>query len=1229
MDERAFVAAAEEANLDVLALLLARPTLEEERVLSLYLGAERYKRMRNYAVRRSLVRGPSGSRGNVVLLPGFMGSELVARDRAGGEEPLWILPLRIVYGQLERLKLSEDGRQDASDHYTIHASRVMQRYYGEVQLALAAANWNVKAFPYDWRKDLNQAADELNAQLSKWFDQDQPVHLIAHSMGGMVARTFIRNHEDRWKRMWDGPGHGKQGGRLIMLGVPNHGSFNVPRSIVGLEPIVRLLDHADIFHTREQLQQVLNGFPGVLQMMPSPLLPGRDALRTLYNASTYPDLNTSSRHLRDALTQHEALASVVDPERMIVVAGTNQPTWSDITNFDCLDSDDSYELTNYGDGRIPHELTLLTKDEEHVPSYFIDESHANLLANDRILFALSELLETGKTADLPASPTVQPWDERACKEARIGLRRELEEDEKRIEEIVNRIRARSGASRQAGADFVAELAQWRNGGAPAADQQATSQAIVLSPQISTDEGELADLITRDVLAQGNRTVRRKEAEAEPPRMRMEIDLVVADIGDFPERDLPVDVIAVGHYVGVVPQAAEKALDKVISGENGPGILSQFAQRGLVRGDLGQPFIFPDPRAPDQRLIILAGMGLPGRFGAPELTILARELVWTMAKLGKTHLATVLIGAGLGNLDHDVAISSWMRGIATALDPRSADLVVPTQTERMAPGAPSQPSMPMAGVRRVTFIQLQPDNALNMLRGLETIKPEIEQNHGITIEYIGPTENDLLKQVATHRRAQLKKLVDEAEAAEEAQSAGKPLARPARGSNAEVSTRITVGMIGNVYRFGAITASAAIPERDLSLDPALVMNANNELAAESNPDLQLERGIFLQGLLMPQEVRTHLQTSEPVVMMLDATTARIHWEMVAQPDPSITLASMQDGVVSAFRRDRKFDRDRFLGTSRGFTRQLRTPFAVLPDPPAAPRKTLRVLVVADPSEDMPLAGAEAEGLEVADVFTAYNRAGNDPASGNRVIVDRLLGPREATRTNTLRYLMLRSYDVLHFAGHCFYNSQQPDASGWIFSNGETISAHELSRIDRIPRFVFSNACESGVTPDRSELRSDALAPSFAESFFARGVANFICTAWPVDDSAARRFARTLYLNLLGLREDEDGAVRAGGEPQPMHVAMQRARVALAERASGARTWGAYQHYGNPNFRFFAVPGDRRDNDDADTFAESHRTRRAPSTSQSRGSNGAATAEDQPPARTARASRSRRTNEARKG
>ncbi|HYJ88101.1 MAG TPA: CHAT domain-containing protein, partial [Pyrinomonadaceae bacterium] len=348
-----------------------------------------------------------------------------------------------------------------------------------------------------------------------------------------------------------------------------------------------------------------------------------------------------------------------------------------------------------------------------------------------------------------------------------------------------------------------------------------------------------------------------------------------------------------------------------------------------------------------------------------------------------------------------------------------------------------------------------------------------------------------------------------------------------------------------------------------IDSKLVWQANDELAGEQKPSMQLERGRFLEGILMPPDLRTQLYSRAPLVMMLDSTTARIHWEMVAQPATGMSLAG---GTAPTANGGRFEYADDFLGTTRGLTRQLRTNFAPPPEPPPPPQHTLRVLVVADPAADAHLPGAQEEGAMVADLFERYNVVKGKDASATRVQVKRLFGPIEATRTNVLRELMIRPYDVLHFAGHCVFHWEgNPTLSGWIFNAAkkELLTANELYRIDRIPKFVFSNACESGITPDRSQERNDRLAPSFAEAFFARGVANFVCTAWPVDDEAARTFALTLYGGLLGINENTGVG---DGEPLPMHVAIREARLAIAATPNGRTTWGAYQHYGNPYFQF---------------------------------------------------------------
>lgn len=84
-----------------------------------------------------------------------------------------------------------------------------------------------------------------------------------------------------------------------------------------------------------------------------------------------------------------------------------------------------------------------------------------------------------------------------------------------------------------------------------------------------------------------------------------------------------------------------------------------------------------------------------------------------------------------------------------------------------------------------------------------------------------------------------------------------------------------------------------------------------------------------------------------------------------------------------------------------------------------------------------------------------------------------------------------------------------------------------------------------------------------------------SAWPVDDSAAVAFARRLYATLPGVGRPEAGVGGyAAGEPQSMHVAMRQARIEIASEPGGVRIRGAYQHYGDPHFRFVDAASARR-------------------------------------------------------
>ena len=174
---------------------------------------------------------------------------------------------------------------------------------------------------------------------------------------------------------------------------------------------------------------------------------------------------------------------------------------------------------------------------------------------------------------------------------------------------------------------------------------------------------------------------------------------------------------------------------------------------------------------------------------------------------------------------------------------------------------------------------------------------------------------------------------------------------------------------------------------------------------------------------------------PLVITVDATTARIHWEMI-----SLAPAS----------RARDFAPDLFLGTACRLTRQLRTGFAPLPEPPILTGRALRVLVVADPAGDAPLPGAQEEGHSVAAIFEEFQRLAEDSRQTRLPFVQvvRLFGPGEATRVAVLDQLINHRFDVLHYCGHCVFNSADPPQSGWLFNRNpqHVLTAHELSRID---------------------------------------------------------------------------------------------------------------------------------------------------------------------------------------
>jgi len=1170
MDEWEFVYRFALAPPDQLVRLVAGASSDEQRALGAYLGDRRLQQLRQLATQAASLVSETG-REPVVFVPGFLGSAL-AVTREGESKTVWLDQKAIRLGWLRWLRLATDGRSAFDPGIEVRATSVLNTLYSELLLKLTT-RWNVRAFAYDWRKDMGVAAVELEAFLRAEFGHE-PVRVVAHSSGATVVRALLAQRGEAG-------GGGPEIVRLIALGEPIEGTFVVPRILAGVDPMVVRLGRwtavgqpgqADVAAGRE-VAKAFASFPALYQMLPRPARLGAGPgqlgrmLDALYRVETYAScpVIVPEAHLEAAKAFARRLDAVSDDGIVPIsqVQGYGQPTPVGPDFAANLGDPNHYELTWRGDGVVA--CVDARRQEADASGWsFVEVTHGGLVSDTAVLGALDGLLETGRTDRLHQEcPAMREWPS-------VGPRRGGPDRDETFDRLVRRLVAR---------DVIASRAvpNTRVG------QRLQAAAVQINPDESVLEVQLAGCFhAREFGEQSPTPEAVKESDGSVPTITISLvhgtieavhrlgeggqdtNLLQGHSGrQFLEavRDCPIDAVAVGHYLGVPPQGPELTLDRSISRavhereihrirDRGPDaieltpedglVLTQFAERGILRGELGRPFFLDDPRPGGgctNRLIVIAGMGIAGRFGTPELTVLARELCWSLGRLGRRHLATVLIGSGQGNIRLSDAVHAWMSGVALALN-----------------GVAGRHPY----LERITFVEFEAGRLDEFDRALEAEASRLCAD--LTILYTPKTAEEL---EAAREHARTSEHTHH-------------LHRHETPHGGRMSTRVSVQLEGQTYCFGAITGTASIPERRIPLRPWLVEAANGELAKETEVDIQLDRGQFLSRLLIPQDLRPQFFTRDPLVLMLDASTARIHWEMVAQTEGDFAPGERPSGRGRG-RLAARFPEEFFLGTARGLTRQLRTTFAPPPEPPPPPRRILRVLVVADPANDAPLPGALGEGVEVADLFEAFN--GVHRSNDNRVEIVRLLGPGLATITNVLREVTSQSYDVLHFAGHCFFDPDEPAGSGWVFSGGEVLSADMLNRIDRVPKFVFSNACESGVTPARPEGYSDRLAPSFAEAFFQRGVSNFICTAWPVDDLAARRFAARLYRGLLGLRAgNSPGAQVLGpGRFEPMHRAMLEARLAIARGADGtinaeaARTWGAYQHYGDPFFRFFHETG----------------------------------------------------------
>lgn len=149
---------------------------------------------------------------NLIFVPGVMGSLLQSRTKGG----VWWIDVR-TRKFIDDLRLSPDGKDDADPQNRVVPFTTDITYEPFMAAALERKDFGHVVFPYDWRKSLRLGAADLKDRILDLYagNGGKPVHLVAHSMGGMLVRAALSAHGDEvWGKI----------GRIVFVGTPHYGS---------------------------------------------------------------------------------------------------------------------------------------------------------------------------------------------------------------------------------------------------------------------------------------------------------------------------------------------------------------------------------------------------------------------------------------------------------------------------------------------------------------------------------------------------------------------------------------------------------------------------------------------------------------------------------------------------------------------------------------------------------------------------------------------------------------------------------------------------------------------------------------------------------------------------------------------------------------------------------------------------------------------------------------------
>lgn len=354
------------------------------------------------------------------VVPGFAGSELRYATPTGAL--LWVDYTNLALGKIGATRLASDGiSPGAPDGEQLAPGAPLVDYYGaliaRLRDDLLPPYWRIEPHGYDWRESILRSGATLAARIRAEVAQADPCAIVAHSMGGLVARAA-------WTSL-SATGDSALVYRVVTLGTPHGGSYSpVALWSLGEETLAQL-------HLLSSLVRVIVGPGGSILFLPSwtmaelaalaatwpalyemlPCLGTVDAQTDPHRADLYAAENwPADRGISQGWLDHSrnvfgpwlrSPASFPPSHVLTVVRGRYVPTWARLDYPQNLGDVSALTATDQGDGRV----TVANASAPDAATYTVDVRHQDLTVAPVILDNIAAWILDNRAPAPPPAPS--------------------------------------------------------------------------------------------------------------------------------------------------------------------------------------------------------------------------------------------------------------------------------------------------------------------------------------------------------------------------------------------------------------------------------------------------------------------------------------------------------------------------------------------------------------------------------------------------------------------------------------------------------------------------------------------------------------------------------------------------------------------------------------------------------------------------------------------------------